>query len=438
MRFNKNIFVWSLITVTFFVFTSGSLEEPINPGEIPVLETKAVTDITDTTASGGGKVLSDGGTPITARGIVWSTTAQPTIADNKTTDGTGTGSYTSHLTGLTSHTTYYVRAYATNRAGTAYGNKISFTTNDAAQIITVKDADGNTYKAVAIGSQVWIAENLKTTRYNDGSGIPLVTDNAGWKNLTMYQPLTIDFARESGNLKAFLPIILAILFFSVYWFTAQSEKIKQRFYQKYDFDTASTRHIFFTKYFGFITMGLFPLLISLLVIKGSTFADYGLTIIPDTVFFSAVWIAGLILLIVPFAYFNARNPGNLAKYPQIRAREWTRKTVIINTAGWMLYLFGYEVLFRGVLLFPVAESLGVWPAIAINIAIYTAVHIPNGLNETVGAAPLGLIFCLLTLLSGTIWIAVVVHMAMALTNSFSSMKFHPDMHYTGSRNPRKT
>ena len=66
---------------------------------------------------------------VTARGVCWSTTPNPTTANSFTSDGTGTGPYVSSLTGLTLGTTYYVRAYATNSAGTAYGNEIVFTTN---------------------------------------------------------------------------------------------------------------------------------------------------------------------------------------------------------------------------------------------------------------------------------------------------------------------
>ena len=103
--------------------------------------------------------------------------------------------------------------------------------------------------------------------------------------------------------------------------------------------------------------------------------------------------------------------------------------VYLNLLGWFLYLFGYEFLFRGVLLIPVVKALGVWPAIAINVAIYSATHIPKGLDETVGAIPLGLALCLLTLATGTIWIAFLVHVTMAWTNTLTSLKFNPEMKY---------
>ena len=94
----------------------------------PVLTTTVVTDITTNSASSGGNITSNGGTAVTARGVCWNTNGNPTIADSKTTDGSGTGSFTSSLTGLASCTKYYVRAYATNSTGTGYGSEVSFTT----------------------------------------------------------------------------------------------------------------------------------------------------------------------------------------------------------------------------------------------------------------------------------------------------------------------
>lgn len=97
------------------------------PLVLATLTTTTVSSITSTTASSGGNITSDGGSAITARGIVWSTSQNPTIAlTTKTNNGTGTGSFTSNLTGLSPSTVYYVRAYATNSAGTAYGNQSSF------------------------------------------------------------------------------------------------------------------------------------------------------------------------------------------------------------------------------------------------------------------------------------------------------------------------
>ena len=96
--------------------------------EKPTVVTKSVGEITQTTAKIVGQVTEDGGAEVTERGVCWSTEGNPTILDFRTVDGTGVGSYTSSLSDLAPQTTYYVRAYATNEAGTAYGEEKSFTT----------------------------------------------------------------------------------------------------------------------------------------------------------------------------------------------------------------------------------------------------------------------------------------------------------------------
>lgn len=145
-----------------------------------VITTTAVSSITETAATSGGNITSDGGGTVTARGVVWSTSVNPTITlATKTSNGSGTGIFTSNITGLTAGTTYYVRAYATNSTGTAYGNEVSFTSASSASIT---DGDGNTYPTITIGSQVWMAENLRTTKYRDGSSIPLVSSYTDWAN----------------------------------------------------------------------------------------------------------------------------------------------------------------------------------------------------------------------------------------------------------------
>ena len=104
---------------------------------VPTVTTTAASSITSTGASSGGNVTTDGGAPVIARGVCWSTSENPTIGGtNTTTDGTGTGSFTSAITGLTPGTTYHVRAYATNNVGTSYGSDLTFTTRAAPAVTT--------------------------------------------------------------------------------------------------------------------------------------------------------------------------------------------------------------------------------------------------------------------------------------------------------------
>ena len=154
---------------------------------LPTLTTSTISSIAANTAASGGTISSDGGAAITARGVCWSTSANPTIAlSTKTNNGAGTGSFVSNITGLTGNTTYYVRAYATNSEGTAYGTQLSFITlpNSFVTGPNVTDIDGNIYASITNCSQTWIQRNLNVSKYSDGTPIPQVTDPTQWANLT--------------------------------------------------------------------------------------------------------------------------------------------------------------------------------------------------------------------------------------------------------------
>ena len=148
----------------------------------PTVTTSSVTSVTPTGATCGGDVTSSGSDAVTARGVVWSTSPNPTVAlTTKTTDGSGTGSFTSSITGLSPSTTYYVRAYATNSFVTGYGSESTFTTLAPGQFT---DIDGNIYDTIAISTQVWMKQNLKVSKYRNGDAIPTGLSDASWQNTT--------------------------------------------------------------------------------------------------------------------------------------------------------------------------------------------------------------------------------------------------------------
>jgi hypothetical protein len=102
------------------------------PALLPVLTTTTITNITTSTAISGGSFSSSGGSAITAKGVCWSTSSNPTLIDPHTSDGTGTSYFVSSLSSLTPATTYYVRAYGTNGVGTGYGGNVQFKTANSA------------------------------------------------------------------------------------------------------------------------------------------------------------------------------------------------------------------------------------------------------------------------------------------------------------------
>lgn len=142
---------------------------------LPEVQTVSIIYSSDTSSVCTGNVLSDGGGIVLARGVCCSTSKDPTIANSHTTDGNGTGPFTSDITGLNANTIYYVRAYATNSVGTSYGQQVTFKTPGPN---TVVDIVGNIYHTILVQTQVWMVENLKTTKFRNGDTIPY------WNNST--------------------------------------------------------------------------------------------------------------------------------------------------------------------------------------------------------------------------------------------------------------
>ena len=162
---------------------------------IPTLTTTTVTNITVNSGTTGGMISKDGGAAVTARGVCWGTTSSPAISGSHTSDDNGAGSFTSNLTGLTPNTLYHVRAYATNKVGTAYGNEVTFTTSPiviptvtttAVSSITLTTAvsggnitsDGN--GAITAGGVCWATTASPTTdnfKTSDATGAGSFTSN---------------------------------------------------------------------------------------------------------------------------------------------------------------------------------------------------------------------------------------------------------------------
>jgi len=171
------ILILTFLLVSFVTLNNCKEEET----ELPALVTTEASDITTNSAISGGFIPDDGGAEITFRGLCWGAETNPSISGSITNDGTGMGSFTSSLTGLDQNTLYYARAYATNSEGTAYGNEIQFTTNQAEKptVATIVKSSDISYYYVRV--EIYIT--------NDG-GTPLTEKGICWA--TGENPTIID------------------------------------------------------------------------------------------------------------------------------------------------------------------------------------------------------------------------------------------------------
>jgi hypothetical protein len=186
MKTKNRFWIMSIILgiSTLFLVTNCTTDDDVTQDvTIPVLTTNEVSAITQTTATRGGTITSDDGATVTERGVCWSTSQNPTITENFTTDGTGAGSFTSNITNLTANTTYYMRAYATNSVGTGYGSAMSFTTlksqeidfNGALYVYPVDNSEGiqwynGTYTVTGATSTTDGETNTAAIVANQGAG----------------------------------------------------------------------------------------------------------------------------------------------------------------------------------------------------------------------------------------------------------------------------
>jgi uncharacterized protein (TIGR02145 family) len=171
----KTIIRLSLISLGFITVCFSCIQCK----EIPKVKTEEVTTPSDNSANITGTITDDGNATITKQGFYYGTLPKSETSGVEVQNVTeGTTSFSATIIGLDPNTKYYIKAYAINSQGTGYGNEVSFSTTN------VTDIDGNVYNSVKIGTQTWMKENLKVTKYRDGSSVQNITDNTAWLGLT--------------------------------------------------------------------------------------------------------------------------------------------------------------------------------------------------------------------------------------------------------------
>jgi len=239
----------------------------------------------------------------------------------------------------------------------------------------------------------------------------------------------ISFDWNPTQAEAVVAIILLTVVFVTYWFLSESTKIHQRIKKIWQEPASSVALVVYQKLMGVLLLGIIPFLVAMAFFP-YRITEYGLGFENTTT--SLAWIFGIAAIVIPLNMRAAKRPENLDYYPMMRVERWTAKLVAINSMATLSYLFSYELLFRGILLVSCVDNLGVWPAIAINIALYSTTHLPKGPAETIGAIPFGLLMCYITLTTGTIWVAVFVHVILSLSNDYFAVYYHPKMKFIRS------
>ena len=210
----------------------------------------------------------------------------------------------------------------------------------------------------------------------------------------------------------------------VYYLIISSKRLDNWLKQKLSKEDFLIRTIMLHRLSGATLFELIPVLVILLVFRMPV-NSFG----SDTDFLvkSIIWWVPAALLVIVINYFASRNEYHLAQYPQIRAKQWNSGLITLSAISWITYLAGYEFMFRGFLLFSCLESFGFWPAIIINISLYSLVHLPKGSKETMGSIFFGFILSYSTIVLGSFWFAFMVHVTLALSNEWFSIAFHPEI-----------
>ncbi|MGW8315931.1 MAG: CPBP family intramembrane glutamic endopeptidase [Bacteroidales bacterium] len=226
------------------------------------------------------------------------------------------------------------------------------------------------------------------------------------------------------SIKILVALLYSVSGFSIYYFLSQAEGPVLMIRNRYPTLDQLVYSVILQRIWGFLFLGIVPLMIIVFSYRESL-SFYGLSF--RFLHAPPGWTYGLVPLILLLSYFTSHAPVNLERYPQIRCKNWTRGILLISAISWIIFLVGYEYFFRGFLLYSCLSVMDPWMAMVLNAALYAMAHLYKGPMETFGAIPLGFILCYVTIVTGNIWSAVLLHSLMALSNEWFSLKAHPHM-----------
>ena len=190
--------------------------------------------------------------------------------------------------------------------------------------------------------------------------------------------------------------------------------------------SAQIKFVTFHRLLGFFLFGIVPVSLGFFIF-GGYWQTWGFMIKAPEVLLILCFLT--VAILVPFNLYVANTSSNQADYPQMRVKKWTPNLFLLNAGLWILYLLGYEFVFRGFMFFTTLAAWGFWPAILLNSLLYGLVHIPKSRREVFGSFALGAIFCLGCYYTGGFWFAFFAHTFQAVFNEYHSIKFNPAMDF---------
>ncbi len=244
----------------------------------------------------------------------------------------------------------------------------------------------------------------------------------------------IDWIKPDDSLEAACALAYFALVFMLFFFSQGSKctgKLAKRFGDR---PSQPEIQIYIEKSLGFVLFGLIPA-IAFPLLFGKELEDYGVRF-PSA---DKLWLWWLlpVSLFLAMSLLRSKKGVNIEYYPQVRRKTWDIQRVLINGVFWILYLVGYEFIFRGLLFFSALAAFGLVPAIAINCVIYSLSHVPKGAGEAFGAFFMGILMCVIAYSTHSMLIPFVLHVILALGNDLKAVAANPKMHFSGKFHANK-
>jgi membrane protease YdiL (CAAX protease family) len=235
--------------------------------------------------------------------------------------------------------------------------------------------------------------------------------------------------QKTDDIQISVIVFGVIVLFYLYYYFAHSVFLKN-YVEKITPKPLRILSLFFIrKLSGFLLLGVIPGILYYFFVDNS-FEKFGMS---RSMFQSNILIILLLTGIIVSILFVARKTRKQGNSLQLDIKEWTLLLFSFNTIGWIVYLVGYEFLFRGILLFECSASFGFWPAIAINVVLYSAIHMVNGKEQATGALVFGTVACYFTLTAGTILIPIFMHISLSIFSDYFSIRFNNELSFIKSK-----